>query len=64
MPAQKITSAATVEAKTQPWKKQWPPKSKVSAGEGHGVTKGGLLLHEGSSSAAAKYPRDIDNEEA
>ena len=44
----------------QPWKKHWPPQSQVAVGEAHGVDKGGLLLHEGSSSAAAKYHRDLD----
>ena len=46
-------------ALSQPWKKYWPPQSKVAVGEKHGVAKGGLLLHDGSSGVAAEYNRDV-----
>jgi len=49
---------------SQPWKKHWPPQSKPSVGEKHGVPKGGLLLHDGSSGGAAEYARELDDDNA
>ena len=60
-PDQKITS--TEVPIVQPWKKHWPPQSQVSVGEAHGVDKGDLLLHEGSSSLAANHHRDLRQKE-
>jgi len=37
--------------KAQPWKKTWPPKSAVQAGETHGFKKGETLQLEGSAGA-------------
>jgi len=59
-PDQKTISTNT--PLVQPWKRQWPPQSQVSVGEAHGVDKGDVLLHEGSSSAAARYPRELDED--
>ncbi len=46
-----------VDHKAQPWKLNWPPQSVVETGEAHGVERGSIMLLDGSSGAAAVYPR-------
>lgn len=43
--------------KAQPWKLNWPPQSAIQVGEAHGVEKGSVMMLDGSSGAAAEYPR-------
>ena len=58
--AQRVDDVAQA-APAQPWKSHWPPQTEVKVGEKHGVAEGDMMLHDGSSGAAAKYERDPDD---
>ncbi|KAF6228797.1 hypothetical protein HO173_011645 [Letharia columbiana] len=60
VPAQRDTETQPREPadrKAQPWKLNWPPRSAVEVGEAHGFESGSVMMSDGSSGAAAEYPR-------